>query len=425
MASPELSKSLFEQISQIPTVDAHEHLHAEEMRVARKVDIFLLFHQYLFTQLIAAGMDPKKADALGIQCAVDPKSAGPQDANALSLDEKWEAVAPYLDFVRTCSCARPPFEALKHFFGESDLTARNYASVSARMQEHNRPGLFDRCLRQACNIVLVLNQNRTMWHNDLFKPILPEDFFIGVRDRAFVESMSQEVGQSVPSDLPQYVELMEELLTRRAREGMIGVKGMCYPYEPGDAQAGASAYPRILAGGDGKDRIAVANYLRDRLYEMCGRLQIVVVKHSGVWAGGWSDQTTIRPTNLIPVAMKFRNTRFDLFHAGTPWPADAGLMARALPNIWLNLCWSHLISPALSEQALEIWLDMVPTNRVMAFGGDYWWAVENVYGALMQTREIVAAVLARRVGNGSITESQAMTIARRWFHDNPREAYRV
>jgi len=426
MLGDALAKSLFDQICHMPTVDAHEHLHAEEMRVARKVDIFLLFHQYLFTQLIAAGMDPKKANALGIECAVDPRKAGPQDADAISLDEKWEAIAPYLDLVRTCSCARPPLEALKQFFGEDDLTKDNYARISARMQEHNRPGLFSRCLRDACNIVLVLNQNRTMWQNEMFKPILPEDNFIAVRDRAAIEALAKEVGGNVADALPQFTEQMDALLTRRVREGMIGVKGVCYVYSPGDKQAASSAYQTILSGrGTGADQAALANHLRDRLYEMCGKLGIVVVKHSGVWAGGWSDQTTIRPTHLIPVAIKHRQTRFDLFHAGTPWPADTGLMARGLPNVWLNLCWSHLISPALADQALDIWLDMVPINRVIAFGGDYWWAVENVYGALRQTQEIVATVLARRIRQGSFNEARALDIAKRWFHDSPRELYRV
>ena len=405
-------RNLFNQICLIPTVDAHEHLHAEEMRIARKVDIFLLFHQYLFTQLIAAGMDPKKADGLG--------------SEDMPQDEKWEALAPYLDLVRMCGCARPPFEALKYFFGEDDLTAANYERLNALMRAHNVPGLFDRCLRRACNIVLVLNQNRTMWQNDPFKPILPEDVFIGMRDRAAVEALSREVGAGVPEILSQFVEHMEALLARRVREGMIGVKGTAFAYTPGDPEAASAAYRRVIAGAaDNKDRAALVDFLRDLLYEMCGKLQIVVVKHSGVWAGGWSDHTTIRPTNIIPVAIKHRETRFDLFHAGTPWPEDAGLLGRALPNVWLNLCWSHLISPVLYEQALEVWMDMVPVNRIIAFGGDYWWAVENVYGALRQAREGVARVLARRVQDKRLTETKALEIARRWFHDTPRELYRV
>ncbi len=405
-------KGLLDHICNIPTVDAHEHLHAEEMRLGRKVDIFLLFHQYLFTQLIAAGMDAAKAQAL--------------ESEDVSPDAKWDSVAPYLDLVRLCGCARPPFEALNRFFGEEDLTAANYQKITDRMRAHNAPGLFDRCLRKACNIALVLNQNRTMWQNELFKPILPEDNFIGMRDRPAIEALSREVKAGAAETLPQLVEQIEALLERHVRAGMIGVKGMAFPYTPGHRDAAASAYGRIIAGGgDNGDRTALADYLRDQLYEMCARLQIVVVKHSGVWAGGWSDHTTVRPTNIIPVALRHRQTRFDLFHAGTPWPEDAGLIGRSFPNIWINLCWSHLLSPVLSERALDLWLDIMPINRVIIFGGDYWWAVENVYGALKQTREIAARVLERRMSDGGLTEARALDIARRWFHDNARECYRV
>lgn len=426
MSDDVMVNEIYELICGLPTVDAHEHLHAEEMRLARRVDIFLLFHQYLSTQLVAAGMDPKKVEALGVACATDPRTAEPLDPCAVPMDEKWKSLAPYLDLVRTCSCARPPFEALQRFFGETDLTEDNYASLSEKMQAHNRPGLFARCLREACNIVLVLNQNRTMYQDDLFRPILPEDTFIAMRNRAAIETVAQEAGAPVPDDLAQFLQVMEGLLSRRVQEGMIGVKGTCFPFTPGEEGSASSAYRRIIAGGgDGTDRAAVVDFLRDRLYDMCGRLQIVVVKHSGVWAGGWTDHTTIRPTHIIPVALRHRQTRFDLFHAGTPWPEDAGLIARGMPNVWLNLCWSHLLSPVQSEQALDFWLDMAPINRIIAFGGDYWWAVENVYGALTQAREIVAKVLARRIRSRCLTEAKAMGIAQRWFHDNPREAYRV
>lgn len=115
---------------------------------------------------------------------------------------------------------------------------------------------------------------------------------------------------------------------------------MCFAYTPGNAEAAAKVYTRILAG-DNKDWGVLVDYLRDRLYEICVMLQIVVVKHSGGWAGGRSDHTTIRPTNIIPVALKHPHTRFDLYHAGTPLPMDAGMIARAFSNVWLNLCWSH------------------------------------------------------------------------------------
>ena len=408
----DVAAALLDQIRAIPTVDAHEHLHAEEMRLGRQVDIFLLFHQYLCVDFETAGMPAEQVALL--------------DREDVPLDRKWAAVAPYLDLVRTGSVARPPFAALRRFYGEEDLTADNYGVLTERMRANNTPGLFDRCLREACNIELVLNQNRTMWQNDLFRPILPEDDIMRVGSREQIEASWNEVGEAASTDLASHEALMAALLSRRVSEGMIGIKGTAFPWVDGDRAAAETACPRLLAGTSHADDFAIVQtYLRDRLYGLCGEAGIVVVKHSGVWAGGWSDHTTIRPTNIIPVALKHRNTRFDLFHAGTPHPEDASLIARSFPNVWLNLCWSHLISPRLAEEALDLWLDMAPINRVIGFGGDYWWAVENVYGALEQARGIAARVLARRVASGDISEARALQIAERWFTGNAREVYRV
>jgi predicted TIM-barrel fold metal-dependent hydrolase len=263
-----------------------------------------------------------------------------------------------------------------------------------------------------------------MYQTKLFRPILPEDQFIGRGRAEDVQALAHAMGEMAPEDLDGYVELALERLRQRASEGMIGVKGTAFQHISGDAAAAASALRRVVAGkGAWPDTVALVAYLRDRLYEECGKLDVVVVKHSGVWAGGWSDHTTIRPTNIIAVALAHRGTRFDLFHAGTPWPADAGLVARSLPNVYLNLCWSHLISPTLARHALHTWLDMIPVNKVLGFGGDYWWAVENVYGSLMQTRRLLARVLGERMARGEMTEGRALQIARLWMHDNPREAY--
>lgn len=425
-------RSIYDQLCAMPTVDAHEHLYPEEKRLARKVDIFLLFYQYLAAQLIASGMDPEQVQAL--------------ESEDVPLDQKWAALSPYLDHVRHNAVARPPFEALKHYFGEDDLTADNYERLTERMRAHNQPGLMEKCLRKHCNIVLALNQNRTMWQTDIFKPILFESRFIGGPDRdgflavmleaaepqrwALCEDALEGVRTGEPPALPDtlggFVEVMERLLEVRRDEGMIGVKSIGFKHVPVDKTRAQNAYQYMRAGKASQDDLnALMAHLRDQMWEACGRLGLVGVIHTGVWAGNFADHTTIHPMNVQPVALAHRHTRFDLFHAGTPWAADAGMVARATGNVWLNACWSHLISPVLYEQALDMWIDYVPTNRVIAFGGDYWWNVENVYGALMQAREAIAKVLARRIGEGRWGEATALSVAKRWLHDNPRELYGV
>ncbi len=407
---PDQKQALYEQLCAMPTVDAHEHLYPEPMRVERKVDIFLLFHQYLLVDLESAGMDPQAANALG-------------DEN-VPLDRKWDSIAPYLDRVTTGSVAGPPLAALRKFFDAETLTKDNYVELSEKMQAHNQPGLYEKVLRGACNIDTVLNQNLTMWQTDLFRPILFESSFIGTGTRQSLADALAADGAELPPDLAGYVEWMEALLARRKQEGMVGVKGYCMAYKPGVAAEAAPAYERLIADQAREgDANLVLRYLRDRMYEFCGQLDLVAVLHSGIWAGNWADIEVIRPTHVTALACAHRKTRFDLFHAASPQPADAGFLGRSLPNVYLNSCWSHLLSPRLTLQAWDMWLDMMPINRVMAWGGDYWWAVENVWGALDKVRQTLAELLARRIARGDFGEARALEIARRWMHDNAREVY--
>ncbi len=407
---PDQKQALFNAMCEMPTVDAHEHLHPEPMRVERNVDIFLLFHQYLRVDLTLAGMPPADVDLL--------------DDETAPLDRKWEALAPYLDLVRTSAVAQPPLMALRRFFGEEELTADNYERVSEQMRANNTEGMYERYLREACNIVTVLNQNRTMWQTDLFRPILHGPDLIGSGTRQSIIDACAGDGHDAPGSLAELLEIVEARVRARKSEGMIGVKGHVHRYIPGDRDAAELAYPRLMAGESRlDDGTAVNAYLLDFLYELCGELDLVAVQHTGVWAGMGADITNIRPTLVFPLAKAHPNTRFDVFHAATPQPVDAAFVCRTLPNIYLNACWSHLLAPRLTKQAWHLWLDMLPINRVIAWGGDYWWAVENVYGVLTKVRDILAEVLAERIEAGDFDEARALQIARRWLHDNPREVY--
>ncbi len=60
-----------------------------------------------------------------------------------------------------------------------------------------------------------------------------------------------------------------------------------------------------------------------------------------------------------------------------------------------------------------------------AASGDYAVPVENVCGHLAMARENVAKVLAKRIAEKQMTESQAIEMARGWFWDNPKALYRL
>ena len=101
------------------------------------------------------------------------------------------------------------------------------------------------------------------------------------------------------------------------------------------------------------------------------------------------------------------------------------MLGKGFANVWLNLCWTHIISQRFVQIALDELIDTVPMNKILAFGGDYGLPVEKVYGHLVMAREDIARILARRIDDGQMTEAQALKIAHQWFWDNPNTLYRL
>ena len=144
-----------------------------------------------------------------------------------------------------------------------------------------------------------------------------------------------------------------------------------------------------------------------------------------VHAGYWGDFRQLTPTHMIPLLQRHPRARFDLYHLGYPYVREALMLGKTFANVWLNLCWMHVISPRCAFDALDEALDLVPMNKITGFGGDYATPVEKIVGHLALARDNIAGALAGRVAAGRMTGEQAMDVARLWLFDNPKELYRL
>jgi predicted TIM-barrel fold metal-dependent hydrolase len=159
---------------------------------------------------------------------------------------------------------------------------------------------------------------------------------------------------------------------------------------------------------------------------LAAELDIPVAVHTGAPFNNWLDFRVWEPTGLIPFLQTFRDTRFDLYHAGVPWVTQSSVLGKAYPNVWLNLAWTHIISRELSMRAIAEWLDLVPTSKVIGFGGDYNnGTVVLTYGHLQMARLDLAQVLGWRVKYCGMSLTQAERILRAWLRENPRALYRL
>jgi hypothetical protein len=136
----------------------------------------------------------------------------------------------------------------------------------------------------------------------------------------------------------------------------------------------------------------------------------------------WGDFRQIDSEHMINVFPMHPRTRFDLYHMGMPSVRRTGVIGKNNPNVWLNLCWTHIISPQMTISALEEYMDMVPMNKIIGFGGDYRFP-ELSYAHLVMARRNIARVLAEKIADGIFDEEEALRIARLLLHDNVKRLF--
>jgi predicted TIM-barrel fold metal-dependent hydrolase len=149
---------------------------------------------------------------------------------------------------------------------------------------------------------------------------------------------------------------------------------------------------------------------------------MTILFHCGSMGAG-RDYRPTHPDRMVPVVLRYPDVRFELYHSGMPRMREAGMMAFSYPNVWLNMCWSQSFMPRAARAALAEWLDFVPVNKIIAFGGDSGYWIEHSVGDLVMTRANLAAVLGERVAGGAATEERAVDIGRMLLAGNAAALY--
>lgn len=114
---------------------------------------------------------------------------------------------------------------------------------------------------------------------------------------------------------------------------------------------------------------------------------------------------------------------FDIFHISYPYQNELTVLAKNFANVFIDMCWAHIVSPNASVNALLEWFDTVPLNKISAFGGDYLF-VDGVYGHLKLAQQDVARALSIKA-EGLFDMDKARDVAKMLFFDNPKNIFRL
>lgn len=405
----QIIQSLVKEMETFETVDCHEHLIPETKRVAMEVDVFTLFSHYTQGDLRTSGMSESDCSML-------------QDTG-VPLEYRWQKFQPYWDLIRWSSYSRAVLIAAHKFYGVEDIHEGNYLRISRDMKAANKPGLYRQVLKDACRLkVSLLQCAYPEADTALFAPVVHMPFF---NNTATWDTLSRPAFNPAAkvNSLDDYLGEAWDFIRRVKAKGAVGLKMMNRPNLEPDRKEAAHVFDQLKNGNVPSlpDANPLTDYIYDRYVSFAEEHGLVVAVHTGYWG----DFRKLDPLHLIPLLQRHPKARFDVYHLGYPWGRETLMLAKNHPNVWLNLCWTHIISQRFAQNAMDEALDLIPINKILAFGGDYGKPVEKVYGHLVMAREDMAGMLAGRISDGRLSEGQAVNIARKWFCENPCELYGI
>lgn len=417
-----LTKDLESAMAGVKLFNTHEHLMPERERTSQQVDFFTLAGHYTINDAVSAGLSLE-----GMTAVNDPKRP---------LNDRWETFAPHWPMVRHTGYGQALSLAISDLYGIGEITKATLPAINRAMAEANVPGLYDRVLKQRANIEWCVVD--AYW-NTRPAPLDRPDFLLSQRFDAFVapttrkdiDALEKVSGESIHS-LTDLKKAAEKTFEQGLKAGMVAIKsGLAYQrellFEETSESDAARDFEALVKGETALPRgwrfykQRVFRRLEDHMFHHVVRLadahRLPVQIHTGLPAGNRGFIENMNPRLLANLFILFPRTRFDLFHIGFPYQQELGTLAKVFPNVYADFCWAHVISPPASRRTLDEYLETVPLNKILGFGGDYRYP-ELTYAHAKMARRNVVQVLGDKVEAGTMTEADAVHAGRLILRDN-------
>jgi uncharacterized protein len=409
-----------EAINQLKVVDSHEHLMSlENIKNWRykcsRLDFMFLFSVYACDDIISAGL---QRQVFNNKLMTD----------SLTVKEKWRVIKPYWEASSNTAYNRAILLAADKLFGVKNIDSTTVEELSdkIRLAYQNESVWFNHVLKEKCGIEYVVLDGMwisggNIYDSNLFKFVVRFDNFIWINSKSDIEYLTKRKSTGVIT-LDDLVSSLEKAFQEAKDKGYVGIKsGLAYSrilfYDNVKKEKAEEVFTKIknsptqLSFDEVKP---LQDYMMHRILDMAKRYHLPVQIHTGL--NGYNIENS-KPTHLINLFQEYPDVKFILFHGAFPYGGELTTIAKSFQNVYIDMCWMYIISPSYSERFLDEWLETVPANKIMAFGGDYF-NVEGVYSHLLFAKQVVSNVLADKVKDGYFTEDEALKTARMILHDN-------
>ncbi len=417
--------SLLDHIQSLKIIDTHEHLPLESER-QKETDVLAEWLTHYFScDLVSAGLSDKD-----LATARDSR----QD-----IRSRWKLVEPHWHAAESTGYGRSLALAARDIYGIDEINAQTIEPLNALFKDaRKRGGHYQFVLREKSGIALSIRDSMPIPYKETEDPFvfaMRTDNFICPAHYSQMRATAAEVGLEVHT-LADWMDVtrrhIEKHLSGHSR--VVCLKcGLAYQRSlrfdkvtQAEAERSFNELFSDLNLPDWRQPIKTAKALADWMMHFVCRVaddnNLVYQIHTGLQEGNGNIIYNSNPTLLTNLFLEYRNARFDVFHMGYPYVMELGNLAKNFRNVFIDMCWGHIISPEAARRAIVEWLDAVPANKISAFGGDYCF-IDGVYGHQYLARRNVAAALAQKVADESICLARAKEVASWLFVENPKRLF--
>ena len=422
-------KRIHDAVYDIRIINTHEHLPQEQEVLNKPPDFNVFFKTYQTSDMISAGMEVYEEP----RWQVVIKKLESKDIGA---DEKWDYIKDVWEETTTTAFGRAVLISIKDLYGIDDLNENTYKELCARIEKvHKKDYYYDYILREKAKIDLsiLIGSINSQYDPKFFRHLVEISPMVDFKNFNQISSFIKEYQLPEVNTLEDLEKAVESAFQQGIENGAIGVKTL-------------SAYSRTIQYDDvprekaeeilikmktdpGKSLPSdAAKQLEDFLFykilNLCEKYDLPIQIHTGIqtFNGNWLANTD--PLLLTSTIMRFPKVKFVLLHSGYPYGGETAALAKMFTNVYIDMTWTPLISPSFAVRYLQEYIETVPQNKIMAFGGDCN-TVEGTYSASILARNVVVQALVPMVSNGYLSEEEAIVLARKILRENAIKIYKL
>lgn len=389
-------------------IDTHEHLHW----TARPTNNKDVLREYLIHYMSS-----------------DVKSAGLKQADfdkvtnrEINIMERWNIVEPYWEFSRYTGYGRALDIAVKGIYGIDGVNRGTIEELNRVFCENENEEHSRYVLKDLCNIEVSLLDDWTWASEPVSSPYFkrawqPTSFVTPSPDMLENKTSLDDWLTDIESQLDKQLEFNGTRFIKTAIAYQRSLR-----FNKVDYNTVKEHFTKALT--DKYFSKELQDYVMHYLLKLANDRNLTVQVHTGLLEGNGNTLSNSDPSLLNNLFFDYPNVDFDLFHISYPYQNIAAGLCKMFPNVYIDMCWAHIISPNASMNALNEFIDTVPYNKISAFGGDYCF-IDGIYGHLYLARENVSRVLAKKVALNVFSEDKAIEIAQALFYDNPKRIFKL